>query len=216
MYAVGEQPSSAAAMIIVPFASDCLRLETSLWAMYAGATLAELGDDVYAYGRLLDEFWTGTDDLVVVEQDIQPGIGVIDSFGECPEPWCTSPYWVGRHTPYQDPPPNGPRRLSDSGYLVHGLGCVRFSQSLQQMLPRLAERAKGEWRGLDARVNDLLRTEGFVPHTHAPSRHLNGEEPEEHDCCPACGCPGFMAVGSGAGTLKRCHACGTDYDHVKF
>lgn len=76
-----------------------------------------------SYADFVRTAWAGLGDLVIVEGDVIPPPGSIARLLACERAWCSHPSWVGDH------------------YLDNTLGLVRFSQSLQEVLPRLADQA---------------------------------------------------------------------------
>jgi hypothetical protein len=74
-----------------------------------------------SYADFMRTVWAGLGDLVIVEGDCVPPPGSIRALIDCPRQWCSHPSWVGDH------------------YLDNTLGLARFSQSLQEVLPRLAD-----------------------------------------------------------------------------
>ena len=79
------------------------------------------GDD--HYWREISRRWDGTDDLVIIEHDIEVHGQVISSFAACESPWCTFPYEYGPAWP------GGPHIIDDA------LGCTRFSAEIQRKFP---------------------------------------------------------------------------------
>ena len=123
------------------------------------------GDD-YGYWRQIRARWRGTDDLVVVEQDIEIGRGTVVSLAGCPEPWCVFGYTVFGDIP-----------------LVTGLGCTKIGAVAQRAVPAEAVEARfagcvrcrgaGCWWHIDQVVGGLLRRAGLSPHVHGTVRHLH-------------------------------------------
>lgn len=109
------------------------------------------GDD-FAYWRALAARWTGDNDLVVIEHDIEIGPDTIASFQACPEPWCVYAYQLFGSTSY-----------------AGGLGCVKFSAALQRQrwpVPR------SHWKPFDFVVARWLGAGGYRPHVHGEVVHL--------------------------------------------
>lgn len=75
------------------------------------------------YADFVRTIWAGLGDLVIVEGDSIPPPGSISRLLECDHPWCAHPSWVGDR------------------YLNDTLGLVRFSQGLQETLPKFADSA---------------------------------------------------------------------------
>jgi len=87
------------------------------------------GDD-YAYWRALMGRWTGEDDLLIVEHDIEIHETVIPQMEACPEPWCTFPYRLWR----------------PDAWCYNALGCTKFSAALQrEVSPEEISEAQAMW-----------------------------------------------------------------------
>lgn len=153
-------------MIVLAYRTGMLDPRTSAWASTQdGVVRAELGPADDAYFNLLATCWAEPGDLLVVEHDMLPTVGVVDEMLACRWPWCASPYEVANR-----------QRITD------GLGCTKFSATLKQLHPSLMQ-AVGEicddglpaknWRRLDTRVARMLRARGLMPHLHTDSLHLH-------------------------------------------
>ena len=108
------------------------------------------------YAEELERRWTGTDDLVLVEQDKEIHGEVLPSFAACPEPWCGYTYWI-------DPIPH-------TALVLGGFGVTKFSAEIQQKVA-VKDFAWTEWRGIDRRFNDLLLSMGIGCHLHGHVVH---------------------------------------------
>lgn len=150
---------------VVPAVEGFLREETRAWVAVEGARVAWLERDAEAYWRFLRGEWLAEDgDLLVVEHDVVPAPGVTGSMAACPRPWCSSPYRIA------------------NGWLPDGLGCVRLAGRLKERHPDLMERLgemtgdglpPKDWRRLDVRLSQLLKSLGYRPHLHKRSLHLH-------------------------------------------
>jgi hypothetical protein len=88
-------------------------------ARYAPETeFVDVSGDDYAYWRAITGRWTGEDDLLVVEHDIEIHDQVIPQLEACEEPWCTFPYRLWR----------------PDAWCYASLGCTRFSAELQRLV----------------------------------------------------------------------------------
>jgi hypothetical protein len=129
------------------------------------AELVDVTGDDHAYWREIRARWDGTEDLVIVEQDIEIAEGVIESMAECDQDWCCYAYRIFRTKV----------RLRD------GLGCTKFSAALQRKINAryiaegfaLCKNCKGQgcWYHIDCRIAGLLRQEGYKPHVHGDVIH---------------------------------------------
>jgi hypothetical protein len=146
-------------------------------ALAAFAPQAELVDvtgDEHAYWREIRSRWTGEQDLIIIEQDIEIAEGVIESMAACDRDWCCYAYRIFRTKV----------RLRD------GLGCTKFSAAIQRKVNArhiaegfaLCKNCKGQgcWYHLDCRISGLLRQEGCKPHVHGDVTHHHAydEQPE--------------------------------------
>jgi hypothetical protein len=95
--------------------------------------------------------WGGTDDLVIVEQDVIIHAGVLPGFDGCPEPWCLYP---GRHY------------ARGGGFMDSGLMCNRFRREFMEAVPVAA---------VEAVIGSCSRCDGREPRCHA---HLDGKTRE--------------------------------------
>src|ERR1019366_3527161 len=120
------QEGSSKVRVIYPYTDR--RTEESHLALTRWAPTAEriyVGEDDFAYGRLLEQLW-GKDAFMLVEHDIVIHEGLVEEFAECEEEWCSSPY------SYFDQP------VTTSG---GGLGCTKFSAQLMYRWPTLMQQA---------------------------------------------------------------------------
>lgn len=152
-------------------------------ALYApDAGLVDVSGSKFDYWHAIRDRWDGTQDLVIIEQDIEIHAEVLPSFAACPEPWCTFSYPIFR----------------TSVDLTIGLGCVRFSAGVQRMVSaeKIAEgfvlcatcKGGGCWWHLDSRIAELLKykaglrqhVHGTVTHHHDYSDFTDGEPVAAH------------------------------------
>jgi len=100
-------------------------------AKYApDAELVDVSGDDYAYWKAICAAWTGEDDLLIVEQDIEIHKTVIPQMAACPEPWCTFPYRLWR----------------PDAWCYNALGCTKFSAGLQRdVSPAEIEQVQARW-----------------------------------------------------------------------
>lgn len=110
-------------------------------------------------------YW-GTDDLVIIEQDIIIHADVLPQFVACPEPWCLFP---ARHY------------AAGGGWMKTGIMCNRFRQEFMRAVPVEAveavpgscSRCEGRnpkcWAHLDGKTREAGEAAGFRLHVHWPS-----------------------------------------------
>lgn len=150
---------------VVPAVEGFLKPETRSWADRHGADIAWLDRDTEAYWRFLDAEWRAPGDLLVIEHDMIPAPGVTSAMLSCPRPWCSSQYQIANGT-----------------WLPDGLGCVKLAGRLKERHPGLMQQLGAmtgdglppkDWRRLDVRLSQLLRSLGYRPHLHRRSVHLH-------------------------------------------
>lgn len=122
-------------------------------------------DDTYGYWREIRTRWTGEQDLILIEQDIEIREDTITSLERCTEPWCVFAYTIFR------------RKVR----LRVGLGCTKISASAQQTITArdiaegftLCRECKGQgcWWHLDGRISGMLKKAGYSPHEHGDVTH---------------------------------------------
>lgn len=120
----------------------------------------------------------GTDDLLIVEQDVILHADVIPQLEACPEPWCLFP---ARH------PAQG------GGFMLDGIMCNRFRREFMEAVPVAAveaqygscSRCHGEnpqcWAHLDGRTREAGEAAGFKIHVHWPSVGHREYPPGEYE-----------------------------------
>lgn len=150
---------------VVAAVDGFLRDETRAWADRHAADVNWLPPgDTQAYWRLLAAEWHTPGDLLLIEHDVLPAPGVTEAMAACTRPWCSSPFRIA------------------NGWLPDGLGCVRLAARLKERHPDLMQRLgemggdglpPKDWRRLDVRLSQLLRSLGYRPHLHRRSLHLH-------------------------------------------
>lgn len=146
--------------VVVPFALS------SLWALHA-VKLALKQDGVDAqfhhmtgddsYHSLLERLWAAGETFTVVEHDIIVHPGAIQELENCPEPWCTFPYYCS------------------VGWINDGLGCTKFGADLiarypdflKEPFPTCCSHTR-YYCGLDRLIAHRGEELGIKPHVHSP------------------------------------------------
>lgn len=137
------------------------------------AELVDVTGDDFGYWREIRARWQGTEDLVIIEQDIEICAGGVEEMLACDHDWCCYAYTIFRTR----------QRLR------YGLGFTKFSARAQQLVNgrRIAEgftlctmcQGKGCWYHLDGRIAELMRRDGKLkPHVHGDVRHLHDYDSE--------------------------------------
>lgn len=119
------------------------------------AELVDVAGDDGDYWRAIMSRWTGEDDLLIVEHDIEIHAGVLPQLEACREPWCVFPYPL-------------------NGYMADRcLGCTRFSATLQrQVTPEQIQAGRRTWlvAADSAPVTHIGDITGGVTVTSVPCR----------------------------------------------
>ena len=125
----------------------------------------DVSGNPHLYYEVLKELWSLQDDFILLEHDIIPWPGALNTFENCSEPWCAFKYLY---------PP--------SGHLVIANGCVRFRKELMNLIPDLFDIIESndgtffvtsedpkDWHAIDGRMGAILtnKLNGFV-HVHNP------------------------------------------------
>ncbi len=131
-------------------------------------------DDQFIYGKTIQRLWREclerSEDLCLVEQDVEIGPSTLYDFRACLHWYCGCPYsW-----------------LTDSGV---ALGCTRFRHQFIEKYPDVVDRAVGTGVGLrqfDVTLQRLIlvREHNEQPHVHASVIHLNLEKQLRDDANP--------------------------------
>ena len=142
----------------------------------------DVSEDDYAYGRLLERLWLDGETFLVVEHDIIVSSSTVQSFADCEEEWCSSPY-----TYFNQP-------VTTSG---GGLGCTKFDKTLMMRWPEMIRQAMeipypghppGHWCGCDFRIYTLLRAGGNFASQYPARRHQTHTEVRHRAGLCAHGC----------------------------
>lgn len=96
-----------------PACRDSLPPDTEL--VWTGA-----GDD--HYWQEISKRWDGSDDLLIIEHDVEVHDQVVPQLLACASDWCAFPY---DYPTWPDGPP----------LITQALGCTRFSAALQRKFP---------------------------------------------------------------------------------
>lgn len=154
------------------------RTAMALAVLAPGAELADVSGSPFAYWEQISRRWAGTEDLVLIEQDIEIHAGVLPGFGKCQRPWCVYPY-----------------QIHDKGTLIDfGLGCTRFRATVQaqvstrdiQAYPgecRECNGAPGCWRHLDCKIAWAMNAAAVTQCVHWPG--VEHHSSQVQDASPA-------------------------------
>jgi hypothetical protein len=91
-------------------------------ALPADTELVWTGDGDDAYWREISKRWDGSDDLLIIEHDIEIHDQVLSQLASCFGDWCVFPYEYGP-------------RWDEAPLINKALGCTRFSAQLQREFP---------------------------------------------------------------------------------
>lgn len=113
--------------------------------------------DGEAYYRLLKRLWTAGEGVITVEHDVVVYPGAIQSLVDCPEPWCTLPYYCS------------------VGWIVDGLGATKFAAEFTREHPDFLDppfptccNHVTNYCGLDRTITHKMEEMGLKPHVHLP------------------------------------------------
>jgi len=111
----------------------------------------------HTYWRTICEYWDGTEDLVLIEQDNEITAEVLPTFAGCEHDWCTFQY----------------KGLFPGAMLQQSLGCTKFSKEFQLRFPH--EMIAGPdmvWHLIDLRFGVLFHDlHGLDCHVHGTINH---------------------------------------------
>ena len=164
--------------VIAPYNKREERSAVALAKYAPEAVSIDTSASIYAYGLAIAGFWTGQEDLVVIEADKEITANVIPSFADCSSYWCSYSYFVF------------PKALEQEVDI--GLGCTRYSAKIQRMIspseflcednPTWGDcndcNGKGCWRFLDARIAQAARSHGINVHCHGRINHFHQRDSE--------------------------------------
>lgn len=146
-------------MIVVPFANrDSFVLEAvkrNLDVQGLTYELIDCTDNPLAYPNAIRDRWGIGEDLTIVEHDIVPGPGSLETFDECSNGWCSFPYV--------------------EGYMLAAfLGCTRFRAETMAKVDFDWMREEPNWQTLDRLIWEILTDGGIRQHVHHPAvAHLH-------------------------------------------
>ena len=135
---------------------------------YAPSTeYVNVKDDNLGYWHAISARWNGTEDLIVIEQDMGVTEDTIPALSSCFSNWCVFSY----------------RIYTLNLMYNYGLGCVKFSAHLQQMIPlsyieenfSVCETCNlaGCWHSLDTMLKQVFRQNGYDTHVHGEIKHYH-------------------------------------------
>ncbi len=126
--------------------------------------------NIFDYPNIVASFWTGKEDLVLLEGDTEITAEVLPSFENCSNYWCSYSYMV-------NPPPNEYKWSA-------GTGCTLYSANAQQIVsvdeiwgddPAWNHcpycDGSGCWNYIDSRIARALRSHGINVHVHGMVKH---------------------------------------------
>jgi hypothetical protein len=147
------------------------------------------GDDWYYWA--LQGAWHRGDGVLIVEHDVVPYEGAIETLQECSCDWGGVPYQVGIN-------------------IDSWLGCAKFSPELMAHHPEVFNQMENtDWNAIDGQLLPYLRIHGERQHIHWPAlAHLNdcGESDRVLASCECGGPIRFEQVKNGPGAVQ-CPRC---------
>jgi hypothetical protein len=138
-----------------------------------------LGRTSDAYWRLLSDLWCAGEGFAIIEQDIELRAGVLESFEQCPEPWCLFAYAGAGWSTGGNP------------LFRQSLGCTRFATALlvaePDLLSVVGSVSQGlpakDWRRLDVTIAPALTNRCYAAHVHEPFVLHHHDYPNEGCSC---------------------------------
>lgn len=117
------------------------------------------------YADELEARWTGTEDLIIVEQDKEVHATCLPTLMACPALWCGYTFWI-------NPVPH-------TALVIGGFGVVKFSPQVQRMLPVSEFRGDGQVH-IDRRFELRLQALGHrcCLHGHVLHHHVYDPRPQ--------------------------------------
>jgi hypothetical protein len=135
----------------------------SVKAQAEHAIFEDVSTDPFAYWEAIKGYWTGSEDLMIVEHDVELVSGnEVASFLECGKDWCTYSYpgpYVGNCT--------------NQTMFGQSLGCTKFSKELQRIVS-IREEPQRLWTRIDNFLRASVQQSGFVVHNHGVVKHHHG------------------------------------------
>jgi len=148
-------------LVVVPFV-----VSDHSWALAAAhlslrqdgvqASFEQMRDEEH-YFRLFEQLWGNGESFTIVEHDIAVWPGAIQELENCPEGWCTFPYYCS------------------VGWITDGLGCTKFSKEfilahpdfLKEPFPDCCAHTRN-YCGLDRLIAHRMEKLEIKPHVHKP------------------------------------------------
>lgn len=142
--------------VYIPHSGEAPTPWTNAWARTYAKDACKLPcirhDD---YGRYIAMLWDKAEPFILVEHDVVPWPGAVESLQACPEPWCVFAYEAGTEFNGDGIP----------------LGCVKFDPVTLGPCP-LEPLPGGEyphWGSLDGQISSTFLTRNIYPHQHTPA-----------------------------------------------
>jgi hypothetical protein len=145
--------------VVVPFATKSPMLRGVILALDQDGWEPEYihCDKEDSYYNVMSKYWSAKEDFCVVEHDIIVWPGALSELSQCPEPWCTFPYYCS------------------VGWIIDGLGCTKFSKHLLETYPNFLKEPfptccshSRNYCGLDRLIAHKALELGLKPHVHKP------------------------------------------------
>jgi hypothetical protein len=176
-----KEKDADTARIIACYVKMHRAAQAVLKASAPNADIITVSDSVHDYWKAIAANWTGSRDLIIIEQDIEIAEDTVSSFASCSEPWCT--YWY---------------HSVNFTQLRTALGCTRFRASLQSEVSiDTISTVPVSWDVIDSCITGALKERGYKPHVHGEVRHhqkwefaydFSGTRVWRHANCPYPSC----------------------------
>lgn len=144
-------------MIVVPFVQGFLNPLTVGSLRTYDPKYMEIKDKELGYSKILKRLWHKS--FIIVEHDVLPWDGAIESLKNCPNDWCSFNYYECDYQTHLE--------------VIPPFGCVKFSDKLIFALKNIWDKPLG-WRKLDGHLQKKAEEAGFKACHHTPHvEHLN-------------------------------------------
>lgn len=114
------------------------------------------------YAEAMIKYWTGEEDLIIIEQDKEIFPDTLPSLKTCPNLWCTCTYWI-----FPEP---------HTKLCIGGFGATKFSAEVQKMI-KVPEFAWEMQLGIDRRFGKIFSSMGHEGCLHGMILHHHVYEP---------------------------------------
>lgn len=148
--------------VLIPHHESAPKVWTQMWARHWCPDAVKVHTPGhYRYAEQIREWWNEREPFIVVEHDIVPWPGAVESLADCSEPWCAFSY--------------GPHEA----FIRYGSVPMGMFKVVPKELgtPPLSDDPV-HWSAIDSVVAQKLFERGHMVHQHWPAvANLNGDYP---------------------------------------